>query len=63
MKVYSEDDALNNGLLKKDEFLNSNKVKVKDFGKYVESLHAISNKGFKEQFFVSVVRDWVGGCC
>lgn len=59
MTVYSEDDA-RNGKLKRDQFLHSNKVPVSEFGHYVESLHAIANKEFKEQFFVSFVK---GGVC
>ena len=51
LKVYSEDDS-RNGKLDGDRLM-TRKVAVKEFGYYVEELHADSNKPFREQFFVS----------
>lgn len=50
--MYSEDDSRNARL--EEDRLETCKVAVKEFGSFVEELHANGNKPFREQFFVSV---------
>ena len=52
LKVYSEEDS-RNARTQDEDLLLTSKVPVREFGSYVESLHANSNKNFRDQFFVS----------
>ena len=60
LKVYSEEDSRNAQM--DGERLVTSKVAVKEFGAYVEELHANGNKPFREQFFVSAVVGVASGC-
>lgn len=52
LKVYSEEDSRNSRYNPDDTLLTS-KTPVRAFGQYVEELHAHTNRGFREQFYVS----------
>ena len=52
LKVCSEDDQTDGP---PEDILESSSVSIDMFGAYVEDLHKSSNKGFKEQFSVSML--------